>query len=178
MLALMDFSVNECQCALLCLLRAIQEHLETSKGWMPNNKDMPAVGMAAERGDGKPIAAHYQHCCSSAGVGTASPLITHPRGGCSRYSNWPEWAHHHHHHLATFNVADMCMCYLSTHLHHFHLAFAAFPIYQPDIVSRFKRESEGTSKVSARSGHSALHGHRWDWLLVRISVNKDQINSW
>lgn len=106
MLALMDFPVTKCQCALLCLPRAIEEHLETSKGWTPNSKDMPAVGTGDGRGGGKLIPAYHQHRCSSSGVETLSAFVRHYRWDCSGYINWPEQAHHH---LASFAAAGTCL---------------------------------------------------------------------
>lgn len=125
-----------------------KEHLETSKAWMPNSKDMPAVDTGGERGDGKPVQAHPQHRYSSTGAETPSLLVTHHRGDCSGYIKWPDLAHHHH--LATLAVAGTCLCYLNNPCIPFpsgYCSWRAFSLSLPGRCplqgNRFKRASAG-----------------------------------
>lgn len=182
MLALMDFSVSEYQCALLCILRATQEHLETSKGWMPNKQRHASCGHRRWKGWWKVYTSWSPAPLLITWVEMPSPLVMHRRWDCSGYVNGPEWAHHHH--LSTLTVAGTCLCYVTMHVYHSHLAIAAdelFLVCQADVLSRETGLREQVlALVKPLLGLDVLLCWDTDGIGCRwvINVKKDQINSW
>jgi len=144
---------------------------------MPNSKDMLAVGTGDARGGGG-VGSLCQHIPSTAAhcLGWKCHLPLSRTADETAVDILTDL-----HHLATLAVAGTCLCYLSTPMHHSHLAIAAdelFPVYQADSLSReigLRKQALGLVKPLPSLGVLLCSDTDGCWRV--INVKTDQINS-